>query len=97
MSPWLGSPLNERFHVDIQETWSMLAPDTGAEMTAVAVGIARLAEPAVATAAAPGGGGFVASGRAASVAAGRLSFFYGLKVRLGQFGRPLVPGAWTIP
>ena len=63
-----------------QETWAMLPPDAGSETTAIAVGIAKLGEPAVALQAAKYGGGFVASGRASSVAAGRLSYVNGLKV-----------------
>lgn len=58
----------------------MLSPDGNGGMTAVAVGIAKLGEPAVALQAAKYGGGFVASGRASSVAAGRLSYVNGLKV-----------------
>lgn len=58
----------------------MLPPDAGGEVTAVAVGIAKLGEPAVAVQASKHGGGFVASGRASSVAAGRLSYVNGLKV-----------------
>ena len=59
----------------------MLSTDTGSDMTAVAVGIAKLGDPAVViNASKAGGGGFVASGRAPSVAAGRLSYVHGLKV-----------------
>ena len=58
----------------------MLLPDTGDSMTAVALGIAKLGDPAVVLGAAKSGGGFVASGRAPSVAAGRLSYIHGLKV-----------------
>ncbi len=57
----------------------MLPADTTDETTAVAVGIAKLGEPAVVHVASKHGGGFVASGRASSVAAGRLSYAYGLK------------------
>ena len=66
--------------MDLQETWSMLVQDTGDSMTAVAIGIAKLGDPAVVLGAAKSGGGFVASGRAPSVAAGRLSYTHGLKV-----------------
>jgi len=69
-------------HSVVQETWSMLLPDTGDSMTAVAVGIAKLGDPAVVLGAAKLGGGFVASGRAPSVAAGRLSYIHGLRVGL---------------
>ena len=58
----------------------MLPPNTVGETTAVAVGIARLGEPAIVLEASKQGGGFVASGRASSVAAGRLSYVNGLKV-----------------
>lgn len=47
--------------------------------TAVVVAIAKLGEPAV-VASYTGGGSFVGTGRAMSAAAGRLSYFYGLKV-----------------
>ena len=57
----------------------MLPADTAGETTAVAVGIAKLGEPAIVLEASRHGGGFVASGRASSVAAGRLSYAYGLK------------------
>ena len=59
----------------------MLQPDSDGSLTAVAVGIAKLGDPAVVLRAAKLGGGFVASGRAPSVAAGRLSYIHGLKVR----------------
>lgn len=58
----------------------MLPQDTGSQRTAVAVGIAKLGDPAVVAGASKYGGGFVASGRAPSVAAGRLSYMQGLKV-----------------
>ena len=59
----------------------MLTTDVGGECTAVAVGIAKLGEPAVVSEASKQGGSFVASGRASSVAAGRLSYVNGLKVK----------------
>lgn len=62
----------------VQDTWGILSGDAGGQLTAVAVGIAKLGEPAV-VGASKLGGGFVASGRAPSVAAGRLSYVYGLK------------------
>ena len=60
----------------------MLPQDTGSQQTVVAVAIAKLSEPAVVVAA-PTGGSFGGTGKAASVAAGRLSYVYGLKVRPG--------------
>ena len=66
--------------VCIQDTTCLLSTDTGSEMTAVAIGIAKLGDPAVVLNASKAGG-FVASGRAPSVAAGRLSYVHGLKVR----------------
>ena len=64
----------------MQESWGLLQPDGHKDMTAIAIGVAKLGEPAVLLEAAEAGGGFVASGRAPSVAAGRLSYIYGLKV-----------------
>lgn len=64
----------------MQETWDLFTPDSGRELTAVAIGIAKLGDPTVVLNAAKSGGGFVASGRAPSVAAGRLSYTHGLKV-----------------
>lgn len=64
----------------LQETWRMLPADAGGKSTAVAIAIAKLGEPAVVLEASKQGGGFVASGRASSVAAGRLSYVNGLKV-----------------
>ena len=63
----------------LQETWGMLPPDAGMEQTVVAVAIAKLSEPAV-VAAAPVRGSFMGTGKAASAAAGRLSYVWGLKV-----------------
>ena len=66
---------------DYQETWRMLPTDASGEFTAVAIGIAKLGEHALVLEASKQGGGFVASGRASSVAAGRLSYVNGLKVQ----------------
>ena len=63
----------------LQETW-LLLPDVGGRLTAVAVGVAKLGEPAAASVTGKAGSGFVASGRALSVVAGRLSYVHGLKV-----------------
>ena len=63
-----------------QECWGLLAPDGPSDLTAVAVGLAKLGDPAVLLKAAKSGGGFVASGKAPSVAAGRLSYIHALKV-----------------
>lgn len=57
----------------------MLPPDSSGEQTVVAVAIAKLSEPAVVVAA-PIRGSFGGTGKAASAAAGRLSYTYGLKV-----------------
>lgn len=62
------------------------APDAeSGQPTAVAIGIAKLAEPAfvlhAALTSSGGGGGYIGTGRALSAAAGRLSYFYGLRVR----------------
>ena len=59
----------------------MLPQDAGAQQTVVAVAIAKLSEPAVVVAA-PVRGSFGGTGKAVSVAAGRLSYVYGLKVGL---------------
>lgn len=57
--------------------------DAAGQLTAVAVGIARLGEPALTSAAASAAtSSFVGTGRALSAAAGRLSYVHGLKVRL---------------
>ena len=69
----------------LQESRGLLPADDeggggqGGRRTAVAVAIAKLGEPAV-VAGFTGGGSFVGTGRALSAAAGRLSYFYGLKV-----------------
>ena len=62
----------------------MLPADTSSSRTAVAIGIAKLGDPVVVLQASKHGGGFVASGKAPSVAAGRLSYVNGLKVRTSQ-------------
>ena len=66
--------------VDMQDTWRMLiGGDTDGGLTTVAVGIAKLGEPAV-LAAHKEASSFVGTGRALSAAAGRLSYVHGLKV-----------------
>lgn len=62
-----------------QESWSLLPHEEDSLMTSVAVGIAKLGEPPY-VASHKAGAAFIATGRALSVAAGRLSFVYGLKV-----------------
>ena len=65
---------------DMQDTWMMLVGgDTDGGLTAVAVGIAKLGEPAV-LATHKEASSFVGTGRALSAAAGRLSYVHGLKV-----------------
>ena len=54
--------------------------DTSGGLTAVAVGIAKLGEPAV-MAMHKEASSFVGTGRALSAAAGRLSYMHGLRVR----------------
>ena len=63
----------------MQETWDLVIPDTGLEQTMVAIAIAKLSEPAV-VAQQKGHGSFAGTGKALSVAAGRLSYTHGLKV-----------------
>ena len=63
----------------MQAAFELVQLDTGASSTAVAVGIAKLGEPAV-VANYKDRSGFLASGRGLSVAAGRISYTYGLKV-----------------
>ena len=66
----------------MQDTWSILiGGDMDGGLTAVAVGIAKLGEPAV-MASFNEASSFVGTGRALSAAAGRLSYVHGLKVRL---------------
>ena len=66
--------------VDMQDTWRMLiGGDADGGLTAVAVGIAKLGEPAV-LATHKEASSFVGTGRALSAAAGRLSYVHGLKV-----------------
>lgn len=74
-----GGPLKEGMCARDQESWNLLPHEEDALMTSVAVGIAKLGEPPY-VASSKGGAAFTASGRALSVAAGRLSFVYGLKV-----------------
>ncbi|KAK9866522.1 hypothetical protein WJX84_008502 [Apatococcus fuscideae] len=62
----------------LEDTWDILESDSGLQQTAVAVGIARLSDPPAVTSH-KGGGGFTGTGRALSVAAGRLSYAHGLK------------------
>lgn len=67
-----------------QDTWAMLAGgDADGRLTAVAVGVAKLGEPAV-LAVHKDASSFVGTGRALSVAAGRLSYIHGLKVNNSQ-------------
>ena len=54
--------------------------DSSGGLTAVAVGIAKLGEPAV-MAMQKEASSFVGTGRALSAAAGRLSYMHGLRVR----------------
>ena len=66
---------------DLQDTWRMLAGgDLSGGLTAVAVGIAKLGEPAV-VAMHKEASSFTGTGRALSAAAGRLSYMHGLRVR----------------
>lgn len=58
----------------------LLGGDADGGLTAVAVGIAKLGEPA-AVAGHKDASSFVGTGRALSVAAGRLSYIHGLKAR----------------
>ena len=63
-----------------QDTWGMLAGgDADGRLTAVAVGVAKLGEPALVSAH-KDASSFVGTGRALSVAAGRLSYVHRLKV-----------------
>ena len=62
----------------------MAGGDADGRLTAVAVGVAKLGEPAV-LATHVGASSFIGTGRALSVAAGRLSYIHGLKVRLSSF------------
>ena len=65
---------------NMQDTWGMLiGGDADRGLTAVAVGIAKLGEPAV-LATHKEASSFVGTGRALSAAAGRLSYVHGLKV-----------------
>jgi hypothetical protein len=69
-------------HLAMQETWGMLlGGDADGGLTAVAVGIAKLGESA-AVAAHKDISSFVGTGRALSVAAGRLSYVHALKASL---------------
>ena len=61
--------------------------DSGSGLTAVAVGIAKLGEPAV-MAMRKEASSFVGTGRALSAAAGRLSYMHGLRVRRYLASRP---------
>ena len=68
----------------LEEAAALAQPDVAAgQLTAVAVGIAKLGEPALVSgasaAATAAGSSFVGTGRALSAAAGRLSFVFGLK------------------
>lgn len=75
----------------MQDTWSMLAGgDADGGLTAVAVGIAKLGEPA-AVAGYKEASSFLGTGRALSVAAGRISYMHGLKVSQTLKQTPLKP------
>ena len=79
-----------RIHMNMQDTWRMLIRgDTDGGLTAVAVGIAKLGEPAV-LATQKEASSFMGTGRALSAAAGRLSYVHGLKV-------PAVSSSWESP
>jgi hypothetical protein len=58
----------------------LLGGDSNGGLTAVAVGIAKLGEPAILTGRKEASS-FVGTGRALSAAAGRLSYVHNLKVR----------------
>ena len=73
----------------MQETWGLLEGDIGLHQTVVAVAIAKLSEPA-AVAQLKGHGSFAGTGKALSVAAGRLSYTHGLKVS------PFTPSIHTL-
>ena len=66
--------------MSVQGTWGLLDSDSDTHHTVVAVGIAKLSEPAVVTQQ-KSHGSFAGTGRALSVAAGRLSYIHGLKAR----------------
>lgn len=80
--------LDPQQRVLLEEAAGLLAPDNGVpgsltwKQTAVAVGIAKLGEPAAVVAgnaaAVAAGSSYVGTGRALSVAAGRLSYTFGL-------------------
>lgn len=63
----------------MQDTWGLLQPDVSADKTVVAVGIARMGEPAI-IAQYRGTSSYRGTGMALSAAAGRLSYIHGLKV-----------------
>ncbi len=71
----------------------LLGRDSDSRLTAVAVGIAKLGEPA-AVAGHKDTSSFVGTGRALSVAAGRLSYVHGLKA---SADRPFPQKALTSP
>ena len=84
-SPSISSvilPLHQGNPLCVQETWGLLGADTDTEQTVVAVAIARLSEPALVTHQ-MSHGSFAGTGKALSVAAGRLSYTHGLKVQPG--------------
>ena len=58
----------------------LVGGDTDGGLTAVAVGIAKLGEPAVMSGRREAASSFIGTGRALSVAAGRLSYTHNLKV-----------------
>lgn len=71
--------MTKQIRFGLQEAWAVLPRGEDTQATVVAVGIAKLGEPSY-VAGSKVGTGFTATGRALSVAAGRLSFVYGLKV-----------------
>lgn len=91
--PWSAEAalLDPQQRVLLEESAGLLTPDStsggpstpGWQQTAVAVGIAKLGEPPAVTAgnaaAVAAGSSYVGTGRALSVAAGRLSYCYALR------------------
>lgn len=68
--------------------------DADGRLTAVVVGVAKLGEPAV-LAAHKDASSFVGTGRALSVAAGRISYVHGLKVTISFRIRFRYSTLWT--
>ncbi|BDA51455.1 probable oleandomycin polyketide synthase, modules 5 and 6 [Coccomyxa sp. Obi] len=79
INPAEASLMDPQQRVMLEDTWGILAGgDTYGRLTAVAVGVAKLGEPAV-LAAHKDASSFIGTGRALSVAAGRISYIHGLK------------------